>query len=68
MCIKTGDLVTWPQGDSDIPGLVIDVKPALGCKNITMSMNPTGMRVLAMLPELQNNPEWFHECELVALP
>jgi len=62
--MKIGDLVIWPQGCSDAPGLVLDVRPARGTKTVTLAMNPTGMVVLAMLPELENRPEWFHECEL----
>ena len=62
--MKAGDLVKWSQGYCDAPGLVLEVKPARGHKSITLEMNPTGMAVLAMLPELQNDPEWFHECEL----
>jgi len=56
--------VHWPQGYCSIPGLVLEVKPAKGSKTVTMAMNPTGMAVLAMMPELGNDPEWFHECEL----
>ncbi len=62
--MKAGDLVWWPQGDCDVPGLVLDVRPAKGNKSAVGSMNPTGMAVLAIMPELENNPEWFHECEL----
>ena len=47
-----------------MPGLVLEVKPAKGHKAVTLAMNPSGMAVLAMLPELENDPEWFHECEL----
>jgi hypothetical protein len=60
--LKVGDLVIWPQGYCDAPGLVLDMRPSKG--NRTVSMNPTGMAVLAMLPVLGNDPEWFHECEL----
>jgi hypothetical protein len=62
--MKAGDLVKWSQGYCDIPGLVLEVKPSNGHRTVTLAMNPTGMAVLAMLPELDNNPEWFHECEL----
>jgi len=65
--MKTGDLVSWPQGYCDTPGLVLDTRPTKGSKTITVSMNPTGMAVLVMLPELENIPEWFHECELEKL-
>jgi hypothetical protein len=62
--MKVGDLVKWSQGFCDVPGLVLEVKLARGHKTITQVMNPTGMAILAMLPELGNDPEWFHECEL----
>ena len=62
--VNVGDLVTWPQGYCDTPGLVLDTRPAKSSKSATASMNPTGMAVLAILPELGNDPEWFHECEL----
>jgi hypothetical protein len=62
--MKVGDLVRWPQGDSDAPGLVLEIKPTKGSSTVTMAMNPTGMAILAILPELGNDPEWFHECEL----
>ena len=62
--MKVGDLVQWQQGYCDTPGLVLEVKPAKGTSTITLEMNPSGMVVLAMLPELDNHPEWFHECEL----
>ena len=60
--MKVGDLVIWPQGYCDAPGLVLDMRPSKGYR--TVSLNPTGMAVLAMLPVLGNDPEWFHECEL----
>ena len=62
--MKVGDLVNWVQGYCRMPGLVLEVKPAKGHKAVTLAMNPSGMAVLAMLPELENDPEWFHECEL----
>ena len=62
--MKVGDLVKWSQGYCGMPGLVLEVKPARGFKSVTLEMNPTGMAVLAILPELENSPEWFHECEL----
>lgn len=65
--MKVGDLVKWPQGYCDTPGLVLDIKPTKGSSTVTAAMNPTGMAVLAILPELNNEPEWFHECELVLL-
>jgi 3-methyladenine DNA glycosylase Tag len=62
--MKVGDLVQWQQGYCDTPGLVLEVKPAKGASTVTLEINPTGMVVLAMLPELDNYPEWFHEYEL----
>tara|TARA_Y100001938_G_scaffold59736_1_gene83400 strand:+ start:1423 stop:1644 length:222 start_codon:yes stop_codon:yes gene_type:complete len=62
--MKIGDLVSWPQGYCEAPGLVLDIRPAKGSKSAVASINPSGMAVLAMLPELGNDPEWFHECEL----
>ena len=54
--MKIGDLVVWPGGHCKIPGLVLDKKPA--------KSRGGGFSVLAMLPELGNDPELFHECEL----
>lgn len=65
--MKVGDLVSWPQGYCDAPGLILDIRPTKGNIEFPASMNPTGMAVLAMLPELGNIPEWFHECELEVL-
>ena len=62
--MKVGDLVSWPQGYCEAPGLVLDMRTSKGNKSAIASMNPSGMAVLAMLPELNNDPEWFHECEL----
>ena len=70
--IVVGDLVSWPQGHLEIPGIVLETRPSKlpkGKAVATMfdhiaSINPTGLAVLAMLPELGNDPEWFHECEL----
>lgn len=62
--MRAGDLVSWPQGYCNMPGIVLEVKPTRGHKSITLGSNPTGMAILAMLPELENDPEWFHECEL----
>ena len=65
--MKPGDLVRWPQGCCEAPGLVIEVRPTKGSKTITTAMNPSGMAALVMLPVLGNEPEWFHECELEAV-
>ena len=62
--MKAGDLVRWSEGHCDIPGIVIEIKPARGHNSDVSAMNPSGMAVLAMLPELNNDLEWFHECEL----
>ena len=66
--MKVGDLVMWPQGYCDAPGLVLDKMPAKN-KGYTKSdfSFGEGFVVLAMLPELGNDPEWFHECELELL-
>ena len=61
--MKIGDLVTWSQGHLDIPGLILDVRSAKSSTH-TSSINPVGLAVLAVLPELDNDPEWFHEYEL----
>jgi hypothetical protein len=62
--MKIGDLIVWPQGDCDTPGLVIDMRPARKMLNQgIVPMNPAGMAVLAMLPDLPDL-EWFHEREL----
>ena len=61
--MKSGDLVIWPQGYLDIPGLVLDVRPSKVSTHAS-SINPAGMAILAMFSELDNDPEWFHECEL----
>ena len=62
-----GDLVSWPQGACDIPGIVLETRASLGnCANGVppSGINPYGSAVLVMLPELGNDPEWFHEREL----
>mgnify|MGYP003629435726 FL=1 len=68
--MKAGDLVMWPQGYYNTPGLVIETRLSKGTSIVAShpewpgSINPHGLAVLAMLPELRNDPEWFHECEL----
>lgn len=74
--MKSGDLVTWPQGGSDNPGLVLDTRPAMGSTAFntrygldtgdhwSSGINPHGQAVQVMLPDL-GFTEWFHECELV---
>lgn len=64
--MEIGDLVSWPQGHCDMPGLIIDKKPAKSSSGPESAFGE-GFAVLAMLPELGNDPEWFHECELVQL-
>ena len=65
--MKIGDLVMWSQGFCDVPGVVIDIAPAKSLRSSDAAFNPKGLAVLAMLPELDNDPEWFHECELERL-
>jgi len=60
--MKVGDLVNWSQGYCDIPGIVLETKLSRECSS--SELNPIGLAVLAALPELNNDPEWFHECEL----
>ena len=62
--MKIGDLVRWSQGYCDVPGIVIDTRPSKKLRKSNEAFNPSGLAVLAMLPELGNNSEWFHECEL----
>ncbi len=64
MPVSVGDLVRWSQGYCFMPGIVLEVNPTRGNKSAMSLSNPTGMAVLAMLPELGSSPEWFHECEL----
>ena len=59
--MKVGDLVVWPQGYCDMPGLVLATRPTKPIPGVAISKSEA---VLAMLPELGNDPEWFHECEL----
>jgi hypothetical protein len=61
--MKIGDLVTWPQGYCNTPGLILDRRTTKKMKD-PVSAFGSGYAVLAMLPELGNEPEWFHECEL----
>ncbi len=62
--MKTGDLVIWAQGHCHMPGLVLDKRLSKKLRSSEAAFSPEGYAVLAMLPELGNNPEWFHECEL----
>ncbi len=62
--MKTGDLVWWCQGFDDTPGLVLDVKPSKHILVEDASLTRQGDVALVMLSELDNVPEWFHECEL----
>lgn len=63
--MKVGDLVVWPLGHCDTPGLILDKRPAKGLSKKGFEITfGAGFAVLAMLPELGNDPEWFHECEL----
>ncbi len=65
--MKAGDLVKWSQGHCNTPGLILDTRPAKKLKHANLAFSPVGLAVLAMLPELGNDPEWFHECELEVL-
>ena len=62
--MKVGDLVWWCQGNDDTPGLVLDVKRSSEVLVSDASISARGKAVLVMLKELDNTPEWFHECEL----
>ena len=61
--MNKGDLVMWPQGYCEMPGIIIDRMPSKNASTSKSSFGE-GFAVLAMLPELNNIPEWFHECEL----
>jgi len=61
--MKVGDLVNWEQGYCEIPGLILETRPAKNVQDPYASLSPKGLAVLAVLPEL-SEPEWFHECEL----
>jgi hypothetical protein len=60
--VKPGDLVIWSQGECEIPGLVLEIKPTRTVPEAAM-ISRYGLAVLAMLPAL-SEPEWFHEREL----
>ena len=62
--MKAGDLVWWLQGKLESPGIIVKMKPAREELIYDSSFNPSGMLALVMMPELENQPEWFHECEL----
>jgi len=68
--MKVGDLVTWAQSGCDSPGLVLETRPAKRLGSSTpgnraeSTMTTTGLAILVMLPELNSDPEWFHEREL----
>jgi len=64
--MKVGDLVKWSKGHCEIPGLVLETKPAkpdYPANAGGTSLFGPGIAVLAFLPEL-SGPEWFHEKEL----
>ena len=61
--MQVGDLVVWPQGHCDAPGLVLETKPAKQLQHSDTAVTPTGMAVLVWLPELPDL-EWFHEREM----
>lgn len=62
--VKVGDLVWWLQGNCEIPGLVIAVKPAREIAVVDTAITNFGKVAFVLLQELDNVPEWFHECEL----
>lgn len=70
--MNIGDLVIWPAGYCEEPGLVLDKMPSKAITRHDKEPYPTpsaisfgsGYAVLVMLPELNNEPEWFHEREL----
>ena len=62
--LHAGDLVWWVQGECEIPGLVLEVKPAGMVSTGDCEITARGKAALVALPELNNVPEWFHECEL----
>ena len=62
--MRIGDLVSWPDGHCNIPGLILDKRPAKRLKNYNAPFSPPTYALLAMMPELGNDPEWFHEREL----
>ena len=65
--MKVGDLIMWSQGHCESPGLVLSVKKSSSLRLSEAAYSSHGNAVLAMLPELGNDPEWFHECELEVL-
>jgi len=62
--MNVGDLVVWSQSYSDTPGLVLEKKPSVELSSDESAYSPMGWAVLAMLPEYDFEPEWFHEYEL----
>jgi len=62
--VKVGDLVIWPLGYCETPGLVLETRPAKKLHHIDTTITPMGLAVLIALPELGNYPEWFHEREV----
>ena len=62
--MKVGDLVVWNQGYCQTPGLVLETKPSKAASSKDATLSATGIAALAVLPDLGNDPEWFHECEL----
>ena len=65
--MKTGELVVWQQGHCETPGIILETRAASSMRLSDASYSSHGMGVLAMLPELGNDPEWFHECELISV-
>ena len=61
--IRVGDLAWWLQSDCEVPGLVLDVKPAREALVSDSAFTSYGNVVLFMQNDL-DEPIWMHEVEL----
>lgn len=61
--IKVGDLAWWLQSDCEVPGLVLDVKPAREVLVTDCAFTSYGNLALFMQSGL-DEPIWMHEVEL----
>ena len=61
--INVGDLAWWLQSDCEVPGLVLDVKPAREVLVTDSAFTSYGNVVLFMQNAL-DEPIWMHEVEL----
>ena len=61
--IKVGDLAWWLQSDCEVPGLVLDVKPAREVLVVDSTFTSYGNLALFMQSDL-DEPIWMHEVEL----